>query len=73
MSPPSRNGKPPARQDQGGSSVSSATNVPAQGAAVNPDSETIALLQETVWLLTGIYNLQIEQLNALQDIKLRMP
>jgi hypothetical protein len=44
----------------------SANNLPGPSAAVNPDSETIALLQETVWLLTGIYNL-------LNEIHRRMP
>jgi hypothetical protein len=51
---------------------SSCSKLPGPSAAVNADSETIALLQEAVWLLTGIYNMQVEQLTALQAIEGRI-
>lgn len=69
--PPSEKGQA-ARLTQKTAPISS-TNLHVQGGPVNSDTETIALLSEAVWLLTGIYNLQIEQLNTLQDIKRRLP
>ena len=53
--------------------LNSYSSLHGQGGSVNPDAETIALLSETVWLLTGIYNLQVAQLYALETIKSSLP